>query len=69
VPGTTRLHFRDGQHVVLDAAVDQVANEIRGGGPIRLTTIEGTLIFVNWSNVLYIEERPQERGGPPPFRT
>lgn len=52
----TRIHFRDGQEVIVDGEATEVARLLHADGPARLTAIEGTTVFVNWSNVLYIEE-------------
>jgi hypothetical protein len=57
----TKIHLRDGQEVIVDAEAAEVARLLHADGPARLTTIEGTTAFVNWSNVLYIQETGDDR--------
>ena len=51
-----KINFREGQDITVDGEPEEVASKLRAGGPVRLTTTRGGMVFVNWSNVLYIEE-------------
>ncbi|HEY2652794.1 MAG TPA: hypothetical protein VGI50_12770 [Solirubrobacteraceae bacterium] len=62
----TKIYFRDGQHVIVDGPAVEVARRLHGDGPARLETIEHATVFVNWDNVLYIEESSTERPPVPP---
>jgi hypothetical protein len=54
----TRIVFRSGPEKIVDGPPEEIAAEFdgRAANPVRLTTVEGSVIFVNWSNVLYLEE-------------
>ena len=52
--------------MVVDGAAADVATYFADGGPARYVTIEGTVLFANWSNVLYIEEIAEETSEFPP---
>ncbi len=58
----TLINFRGGKDVTVEGAVETIADALREGGPVRLTTIYGDVIFVNWSNVLYIESTEAPAG-------
>jgi hypothetical protein len=53
----TMIYFcgRD-RAVPVRGSVEEVAAEMKQEGPVRLTTVEGSVIFVKWSNVLYVTE-------------
>jgi hypothetical protein len=54
----TEIVFRSGTGKTVDGSPEEVAGQFAGrvAGPVRLTTVEGSIVFVNWSNVLYLEE-------------
>jgi hypothetical protein len=62
----TKILFRDGQQVIVDGPAIEVARRLHDDGPARLETIERATVFVNWDNVLYIEEISNERPPVPP---
>ena len=54
----TTITFCGGDSKEVVGSPDEVARLFqaqRGGGPIRLETTEGTVLFVNWANVLYLQ--------------
>jgi len=53
----TEIMFLTGIGKIVDGSPEEVAQMVGGrpDGPIRLTTNEGRVLFVNWSNVLYLE--------------
>ena len=62
----TKIHFRDGQHVLVEGPAREVAQSLHGEGLPLLETIEHATVFVNWDNVLYVEEISNERPPVPP---
>jgi hypothetical protein len=54
----TKINFRGGRDVTVGDEPQEVAEALRNGAerPVRLITTGGSVIFVNWTNVLYIEE-------------
>ena len=56
---STQIHFpRRDQDLAVEEEPDVVAEMAASGAPIRLNTIDGEVVYVNWSNVLYIEASP-----------
>jgi hypothetical protein len=53
----TEITFRGGDTRTVNGSPEEVAEQLRQqrGDPIRLMTIDGNVLFVNWSNVLYLE--------------
>jgi hypothetical protein len=53
----SEITFRGGNIKTVIGSPEEIAEQLRQqrGDPIRLTTTEGGVIFVNWSNVLYLE--------------
>jgi hypothetical protein len=53
----TDIHFiRRDQDFAVREGLEAVAAAASAGGPIRLTSLTHGVVFVNWANVLYIEE-------------
>lgn len=54
----TVIVFRSGAGKTVDGSPEEVSRHFEGraAGPVRLTTVEGSIVFVNWSNVLYFED-------------
>jgi hypothetical protein len=54
----TKINFRGGRDLTVRDELEEVSEVFRnqGEGPVRLITTGGGVIFVNWTNVLYIEE-------------
>ena len=55
------MYLRGGGEISVDGAADDVAKLVDGARPVRLITLEGDVIFVNWANVLYIREESRDR--------
>jgi hypothetical protein len=53
----TEITFSGGTSKTVTGSPEEVAEQLRQqrGDPIRLTTTTGAILFVNWSNVLYLE--------------
>ena len=61
----TEIHFvRRDQDLSVENEAEEVAELVAGGDPVRLTTTNGHVIFVNWANVLYIEAVPLAMSAP-----
>jgi hypothetical protein len=56
----TQIHFvRRDENLAVEEEPQAIADAASESGPIRLTSRHsGGVIFVNWANVLYIEEVP-----------
>jgi hypothetical protein len=55
----TNIHFvRRDENLTVEGDPEEIAALAAKGCPVRLTTTEGRVIFVNWANVLYVEEVP-----------
>jgi hypothetical protein len=53
----TTICFRGREDgITVDGRAQDVADQLGHDGPVRLNTISGSVIFVNWANVLYVEE-------------
>jgi hypothetical protein len=54
----TKIMLRGGKDLTVSGELDDVAQQFReqAGGPVRLNSSQGGVVFVNWSNVLYLEE-------------
>jgi hypothetical protein len=57
----TEIYFRGGQQLTVRESIDQLTNAIEnlGSKPIPVTSYHGARSFLNWSNVLHIEDRPE----------
>jgi hypothetical protein len=51
------------QGVPVNEPAEQIVDELRRDVPIRLSTVEGAVIFANWSNVLYLTAPGDQAAG------
>jgi hypothetical protein len=52
----TEIHFvRRDQNFAVQEELQAVAAAAARSGPMRLTSTDGDVVFVNWANVLYVE--------------
>jgi hypothetical protein len=59
MPEHTKIHFHGGEHLAVAGDVETVAVAMSQSGPVSLTTLQSSVVVVNWSNVLYLEPVPE----------
>lgn len=53
----TRIFFREGESIVVSDSVETVAQVLSGKKEFaRMSTEEGTVVYVNPANVLYLQQ-------------
>jgi hypothetical protein len=60
MPDRTEIYFRGrAEPVTVNAPIDQVEVQLRSDGRERLETDAGSVISVNWSQVLFLESKEE----------